>query len=112
MPTAMIASCVSTNDCVNCKKTDHCCSQSCREKSFLECGGAFCRLCHFPFKRVQRWPSMPMAMIACCFSTNELFTRNSMVVFVEMVYESKLLLERLLSCLCADVNNTSHDSRC
>jgi hypothetical protein len=55
---------------------------------------------------------MPMAMIACCFSTNEFFTRNSMVVFVEMVYESKLLLERLLSCLCADVNNTSHDSHC
>jgi hypothetical protein len=37
MPMAMIASCVSTNDCVHCKKTDHCCSQSCREKSFLEC---------------------------------------------------------------------------
>jgi hypothetical protein len=54
-----------------------------------------------------------MAMIACCFSTNVLFTRNgSTVVFVEMVYESKLLLEQLLSCLCADVNNTSHDSRC
>jgi hypothetical protein len=37
MPMAMIASCVSTNDCVHCKKTDHCCSQSHREKSFLEC---------------------------------------------------------------------------
>jgi hypothetical protein len=37
VPTAMIASCVSTNDCVHCKKTDHCCSQSHREKSFLEC---------------------------------------------------------------------------
>jgi hypothetical protein len=42
---------------------------------------------------------MPTAMIACCFSTNEFFTRNSTVVFVEMVYESKLLLTRLLSCL-------------
>jgi hypothetical protein len=38
------------------------------------------------------------------------FTRNSTVVFVEMVYASKLLLKRLLSRLCADVNNTSHDS--
>jgi hypothetical protein len=38
------------------------------------------------------------------------FTRNSTVVFVEMVYTSELLLERLLSWLCADVNNTSHDS--
>jgi hypothetical protein len=38
------------------------------------------------------------------------FTRNSTVVFVEMVYASELVLERLLSCLCADVNNTSHDS--
>jgi hypothetical protein len=37
MPTAMIASCVSTNDCVDCKKTDCCCSQSHQEKSFLEC---------------------------------------------------------------------------
>jgi hypothetical protein len=37
MPMAMIASCVSTNDYVQCKKTDHCCSQSHREKSFLEC---------------------------------------------------------------------------
>jgi hypothetical protein len=37
VPTAMIASCVSTNDCVHCKKTDHCCSQSRWEKSFLEC---------------------------------------------------------------------------
>jgi hypothetical protein len=27
-----------------------------------------------------------------------------------MVYASELLLKRLLSCLCADVNNTSHDS--
>jgi hypothetical protein len=38
------------------------------------------------------------------------FTRNSTVVFVEMAYASELLLERLLSWLCADVNNTSHDS--
>jgi hypothetical protein len=37
MPMAMIASCVSTNDCVHCKTTDHCCSQSRQEKSFLEC---------------------------------------------------------------------------
>jgi hypothetical protein len=37
MPTAMIDSCVSTNDCVYCQKIDHCCSQSCQEKSFLEC---------------------------------------------------------------------------
>jgi hypothetical protein len=26
-------------------------------------GMAFCRLCCFPFKRVQQWPSMPMARI-------------------------------------------------
>jgi hypothetical protein len=31
MPTALIASCVSTNDCVHCKTTDCCCSQSHRE---------------------------------------------------------------------------------
>jgi hypothetical protein len=31
---------------------------------------ALCRLCHFSFKWVQQWPSMPMARIACCFSTN------------------------------------------
>jgi hypothetical protein len=37
------------------------------------------------------------------------FTRNSTVVFVEMVYASELLLERLLSWYCADINNTSHD---
>jgi hypothetical protein len=37
MPTAMIASCDSTKDCVHGKKTDCCCSQSRREKSFLEC---------------------------------------------------------------------------
>jgi hypothetical protein len=32
---------------------------------------AFCWLCHFSFKWVQQGPSMPMAMIACCFITNE-----------------------------------------
>jgi hypothetical protein len=36
VPTARIASCVSTNDCVNCKKTDHFCSQFCQEKSIFE----------------------------------------------------------------------------
>jgi hypothetical protein len=41
MPTAVIASCVSTNDCVHCKKTDHCCSQSRQEKSFLHHRSAF-----------------------------------------------------------------------
>jgi hypothetical protein len=34
---AMIASCVSTNDCVHCKKTDHRCFQSHQEKSIFEC---------------------------------------------------------------------------
>jgi hypothetical protein len=32
---------------------------------------AFCRLCRFPFKQVQQWPSVPMARIACCFSLND-----------------------------------------
>jgi hypothetical protein len=50
---------------------------------------------------------MPMAMIACCFSTNEFFTRNSTVVFVEMVNESKLLLERL-HCLVFVLMSTTH----
>jgi hypothetical protein len=28
-------------------------------------------LCGFPFKRVQLWPSVPTATIACCFSMND-----------------------------------------
>jgi hypothetical protein len=27
--------------------------------------------CHFPFKRVQQWPSMPTTRIACCYNTND-----------------------------------------
>jgi hypothetical protein len=27
--------------------------------------------CHFPFKHVQQWPSMPKTRIACCYNTNE-----------------------------------------
>jgi hypothetical protein len=53
---------------------------------------------------------MPTARIACCFSTNEFLLEIVRLHFVEMVYTSELLLERLLSCHCADVNNTSHDS--
>jgi hypothetical protein len=73
VPTARIASCVSTNDCVNCKKTDHFCSQFCQEKSIFESMIGSQRFvgCHFPFKQVQWWPSMPMARIACCSITNE-----------------------------------------
>jgi hypothetical protein len=73
VPTARIASCVSTNDCVNCKKTDHFCSQFCQEKSILESMIGTRRFvgCRFPFKQVQWWPSMPMARIACCSITNE-----------------------------------------
>jgi hypothetical protein len=34
--------------CVHCKKTDCCCSQSCREKSFLECAACFVGCVVFP----------------------------------------------------------------
>ena len=46
---------------------------------------ALCRLCRFPFKRVQQWPSMPMARIACCFSTNEFLLEIHMVSGVMLV---------------------------
>ena len=89
MPTARIAHCFSTNDCVHCKKSDHFCSQIHQEKSIFECTiGAWrfvSQLCHFPFKQVQQWPSMPMAMIACCFSTNEFLLEIHMVSGVMLV---------------------------
>jgi hypothetical protein len=75
--------------CVHCKKTGRFCSQIHQEKSIFECTiGArrfVGRLCHFPFKRVQQWPSMPMAMIACCFSTNEFLLEIHMVSGVMLV---------------------------
>jgi hypothetical protein len=73
VPTVRIASCFSTSDCVHCKKTGHFCSQICQEKSIFESmiGSRHFVSCCFPFKRVQQWPSMPMARIACCYNTNE-----------------------------------------
>ena len=73
VPMARIAPCFSTNDCVHCKKTGHFCSQICQEKSIFESMIGARRFvgCRFPFKWVHWWPSMPMARIACCFSTNE-----------------------------------------
>jgi hypothetical protein len=70
------------------KKSDHFCSQIHREKSIFECTighAALCQLCHFPFKWVQQWPSMPMARIACCFSTNEFLLEIHMVSGVMLV---------------------------
>jgi hypothetical protein len=57
-----------TNDCVHWKKTGHYCSQICREKSIFESmiGAWHFVGWHFPFKRVQQWPSMPTTRIACC----------------------------------------------
>ena len=48
---------------------------------------------------------------ACCFNTNELFLEMVwLYLWRWLLYASELLLQLLLSCLCADVNNTSHDS--
>jgi hypothetical protein len=81
VPTARIAHCFSTNDCVHCKKSDHFHSQIHQEKSIFErtIGAQHFVGCHFPFKRVQQWPSMPTARIACCFSTNEFLLEIHMV---------------------------------
>jgi hypothetical protein len=60
---------------------------------------ALCPLCRLPFKWVQWWPPQPMARTACCLSTNEFFSGNRAVVFVEMACASEVRLARATTVL-------------
>jgi hypothetical protein len=70
-PSGMCIVALESLHCVYGKKTGHFCSKLRREKPIFECTiGAWCFV-FFLFERVQRWPSIPTARIACCFSTND-----------------------------------------
>ena len=102
--------------CAYCKKTGHFCSNFCREKSIFECmigGAALCPVLRLSNEsndgHLSLWQGLLVVLVPMSFSSG-----NSTVVFVEMLALAERALARatMLSCLCADVNNTSHDSCC
>jgi hypothetical protein len=70
-----------------------------------EWGTALCQLCHFSFKRVQQWPSVPTASISCCFSTNDCVYGKKTGHFCSQFRQEKSIFEctigarRFVSCV-------------
>jgi hypothetical protein len=105
MPMARIASCVSTNDCVNCKKTDHffLVPISPRKVHFWihDWCAALCRL-SFSLQTSTMMAIHAYGKDCLLFYYQWVFTRNSTVVFVEMVYACELY------CLVFVLMSTTH----
>jgi hypothetical protein len=79
---------------------------------------AFCRLCRFPFKQGQQWPTVPMARIAHCFSSNDCVHCKKSDHFLSQIHQEKSIFEctigawRFVGCVVFPSNEYNNGHPC